>query len=76
MIWLALAKLFLAFAASAVAYAREKQLLDAGAAREIARNMEATNALLDKARAARDAAVADLDRRGGVPDDRDPNLRD
>lgn len=40
------------------------------------RTAEKSLEIVDKARAARDAAHADFDKRGGVPDDDDPNLRD
>lgn len=76
MTWLALLRLILSIADTVSNYVREKQLLDAGAASEIARNLAVSLALVDQARRARDAAGADFDKRNGVPDENDPNLRD
>lgn len=45
-------------------------------AKQAIKNAENSLALIDKARAARDAATGRFDKSGGVPDDKDPNLRD
>ncbi len=69
MTWLAFARVLIGIVANIVAWAKDKQLLEAGAALEIARNMEASSALLDKARRARDAAGSDFDAGVRNPDD-------
>lgn len=76
MTWFAVARVLVGILANIIAHMREKKLIDLGAAQEIAKQLEASNAILDKARRARDDATADFDKRGGVPDDKDPNLRD
>lgn len=72
----AITRFLLSIVATLAAYMKDRQLISAGEAQELARNLEASNAILDKARRARDAATADFDKRDGVPDDKDPNLRD
>lgn len=76
MTWLAVLRLLLGLADTVLGYVREKQLIEAGEAKAIAANLKASIDVMEKARKARDAAVADFDRRGGVPDEHDPNLRD
>jgi alpha-glucuronidase len=76
MTYIALLNLLLSLASSVAKYVSDKQLMEAGSAQEISRNLEASLNVMEKARKARDSAVADFDKRGGVPDDKDPNLRD
>lgn len=76
MSWIALLKGILGIASSLTAYINNKQLMDAGEAKAIARQLESSINVLDKAQKARRAAVADFDARDGVPDEQDPNLRD
>ena len=70
MTWLAILGAIFQFALAFVNFLRDRQTLEAGAAEAIAKNLSEANALIEKARAARDAADA-----GKLPDD-DPYLRD
>lgn len=74
MSWLALLKAVLGFARALTTYLDRKQLMDAGEAKAIARQLESSLNALDRARKARANAVADYDA-NGVRDE-DPNLRD
>lgn len=76
MTWLTIIQLVLKLADGLVRYAGDRQLLNAGEAKAIAENLSASRDVLDKALRARNTAGADFDKRGGVPDDKDPNLRD
>lgn len=76
MSWLALLKAILGFASALTGYLRDKQLMDAGEAKAIVKQLESSLDAVERARAARRNAVADFDKRNGVPDDNDPNLRD
>lgn len=69
MIWLALLNLFLTLANTLTNYVREQKLMDAGAANEIAKSLQANIALLDKVRRARADAGDKFD--SGVRDDAD-----
>lgn len=68
--------LILQVAKIVLGYLETKQLLDAGEAKEIARNLNASLEITSKGKRFRDAALDEFDKRGGVPDERDPNLRD
>ncbi len=72
--WLALLLASVKLIASFARWLGDKRLIEAGAAQALAAQLEATDALVSKAAAARGAAVADF-RAHGVRDD-DPNLRD
>lgn len=74
--WLSLLKAVLSFARILADYLRDKQLMDAGEAKAISAQLENSLHALERARVARKRAVADFDKRDGVPDDNDPNLRD
>ena len=76
MTWLAFLNFLLSLANAVAKYVGDKQLMDAGSAATIARNLNASLSILDRAKKARDRAVADFDKSGGMPDDKDPNLRD
>lgn len=74
--WLAMLRALLGLASSLTTYLQNKQLLEAGEAQAIAEGLKNAQAAITKARKARRDAVADFDKRDGVPDDNDPNLRD
>lgn len=74
--WLSLLKTLLGFAETLTEYLRNKQLLEAGEAQAIAEGLSNANVAIEKARKARRNAVNDFDKRDGVPNDDDPNLRD
>lgn len=74
MSWLGLLKVVLGFASALTGYLRDKQLMDAGEAKAIAAQLESSLDAVERARKARNNAVADFDA-NGVRDD-DPNLRD
>lgn len=74
--WLAFLKALLGFAGTLTEYLRNRELLEAGEAKAIAEGLSNANEAIEKARKARRNAVADFDKRDGVPDDEDPNLRD
>lgn len=74
--WLALLKVLLGLANSLTAYLNNKQLIDAGEAQAISEGLQNAQDAVQKAREARRTAVREFDKRDGVPDDEDPNLRD
>jgi len=74
--WLALLKGLLALSNSLTEYLRNKQLLEAGEAQAISEGLQNAQDAIQKAREARNTAVREFDKRDGVPDDEDPNLRD
>lgn len=76
MTWLALLRLLLSLAHTVMNVVQQRQLLAAGEANAIAKQIISTQATVDKAIKARDAALKRFDDTGGVPDDNDPNLRD
>ncbi len=71
-----LLKAVLRFASALTEYLRNRELLEAGEAKAIAEGLKNANEAIEKARRARRNAVRDFDKRDGVPDDNDPNLRD
>ena len=74
--WLAMLRALLGLASSLTAYLQNKQLIEAGEAQAIAEGLKNAQDAITKARKARRNAVTDFDKRDGVPDDNDPNLRD
>lgn len=74
--WLAILRALLGLANSLTSYLQEKQLIEAGEAQAIAEGLKNAQDAISKARKARRNALNDFDRRNGVPDDDDPNLRD
>lgn len=74
--WLALLKGLLSLSNSLTEYLRNKQLLEAGEAQAISEGLQNAQVAIKKAREARNNAVREFDKRDGVPDDEDPNLRD
>lgn len=74
--WVGLLRVMINLATSLASYVESKQLLDAGEARGILKGLTYAKNKLDKANRARDAAVNEFDKRDGLPDDDDPNLRD
>ena len=76
MSWVAILRALLSLSSSVAAYVQEKQLLEAGEAKAIAEGLRNAQIAINKARKARDAANTDFDKRDGVPDESDPNLRD
>jgi hypothetical protein len=74
--WLAMLRALLGLTSSLTTYLQNKQLLAAGEAHAIAEGLRNAQDAITEARKARRAAVSDFDRRHGVPDDNDPNLRD
>lgn len=71
-----LLKAVLGFAGALTEYLHNRELLEAGEAKAIAEGLKNANEAIEKARNARRNAVRDFDKRDGVPDDNDPNLRD
>jgi len=74
--WLALLKGLLALSNSLTEYLRNKQLIDAGEAQAISEGLQNAQDAVQKAREDRRPGVREFDKRDGVPDDEDPNLRD
>lgn len=74
--WLAILRALLGFASTLTEYLRNRELLEAGEAKAIAEGLSNANEAIERARRARRNAVRDFDKRDGVPDDEDPNLRD
>lgn len=74
--WLAILRSLLGLCFSLTEYMKNKQLLEAGEARAIAEGLRNANDIIIKVRKARSDAELDFDKRNGVPDDSDPNLRD
>lgn len=71
-----LLKAALSFASFLTEYLKNKQLIEAGEAKAIAKGLENANETIDKARRARRNAVRNFDRTNGMCDEDDPNLRD
>lgn len=76
MAWLSLIIALLKAVSALSEYAKQKQLIDAATADLLTKQMEAAGELVQKARDARRAAADKFDAAGGVPDPKDPNLRD
>lgn len=76
MTWLSVLLALLRVTSGVLDYMRQRQLIEAGQAKQIAENLNASMELIAKANKARADAGAAFDKRGGVPDDKDPNLRD
>jgi hypothetical protein len=76
MLWVSLLRTLLGIAASVATYVQQRQLMDAGRAEQINKALSHANENIKKANRARDAAERDFDKRDGVPDNDDPNLRD
>lgn len=76
MFWLVFMRKLVEFALSLTGYLDRKQLIDAGEAQAISEGLQSAQRAITKARRARLAAIDDFDKRNGVPDDDDPNLRD
>lgn len=74
--WLALLRALLGLANSLTAYLHDRQLIEAGEAQAIYEGLRNAQEAINKARRARTAAVREFDKRDGMPDDEDPNLRD
>lgn len=74
--WLALLRVILGLASSLTDYLRDKQLIEAGEAKAISEGLKNAQNAITKARKARYNANRAFDERDGVPDDKDPNLRD
>lgn len=76
MTWLAVIRLAFSLANTLLTYVQQRQLITAGEAKQLAKDLERSLALLDKIRKAGDDAASKFDNANGVPDDTDPNLRD
>lgn len=76
MLWVSFLRTLLSLAAAVATYVQQRQLIDAGRAEEINRALVHANENIKKANSARDAAEREFDKRDGVPDESDPNLRD
>lgn len=76
MTWLAVIRLVFSLANTLLTYVQQRQLITAGEAKQLAKDLERSLALLDKIRKAGDDAASKFDNANGVPDDTDPNLRD
>lgn len=71
MTWLSLVLAFVKLANLALGYASDRQLMDAGAAKAIAVNLQGTIDAIDKAMAARRAVQHDVQSIANDPDNRD-----
>lgn len=76
MTWLSIITVLLRLVNGIVSYMQQRQLIEAGKAEQIKDNVNATLSLVNKADAAAAAATDAFDKRGSLPDDKDPNLRD
>jgi len=74
--WLALLRALLGLSRSLATYLERKQLLDAGKALAVIEGLNNAEDAIKQARDARDTAVSKYDSVNGLPDDKDPNLRD
>lgn len=74
--WLAILKTLLSLANNLTQYLNDKQLLKAGEAQAIKQGLESGIVIIEKATKARRDALRDFDKRDGLPDETDPNLRD
>lgn len=74
--WLSIIFMVLKLASGLLDLARRRSEINELEADALERKLESSRDLVTKMRAARDAAVADFDKRGGVPDEKDPFLRD
>lgn len=76
MTWVSILKALLQIALVVFGYVRERKLLDAGEAQEVARSLDAALNALGVVDKARSDAIAKFRDAGSVPDPTDPNLRD
>ncbi len=76
MTWLAVLKALLQLSNMVLAYVQQSQLISAGEAKEIARNLDTSLNLLGVMDKARSDAVARFDADNGVHDKPDPYRRD
>lgn len=74
--WLATLRALLGLCASLTTYLHDRKLIAAGEAQAIARSLVDAQKLVAEARKARLQARRDFDSNDGVPNDKDPNLRD
>lgn len=74
--WLAILQFFLRISASIASYMQSRQLMEAGKAEQIVQNLKEAQNAIKKANKARTSAEHNFDKRDGVPDDKDPYLRD
>lgn len=74
--WLTLLQALLSVARVVADYLRDKQLIDAGEAKAIAEGLKGSLDAIERANKARSKAISRFDAANGVPDDKDPNLRD
>lgn len=74
--WLSILKALLGLASGLTTYLQQRQLIEAGQAQAINEGLKNAKEAIHKANAARADAVTDFDKRNGLPDDSDPNLRD
>lgn len=74
--WLQLLVATLQIAGYILGYLRDRQQIEAGKAQQIKENLDASKTILATVNKARSDAVGAHDKRGGVPDDKDPYLRD
>jgi hypothetical protein len=73
---LALLKAIVGLASVLANYMNNKKLMDAGEALAILEGLEHAKQTIRKATEARASALADFDKRDGLPNESDPNLRD
>lgn len=74
--WLQLLIATLQIAGGILGYLKDRQQIEAGKAEQIKENLDASKAILGTLNKARSDAVAKSDASGGVPDPKDPYLRD
>lgn len=76
MVWLSLLRAILGLATGLTGYLRDKRLIEAGEAKLINRQLNGALDAIRRSNEARSRAASEFDRTDGVPDDKDPNLRD
>lgn len=76
MTWLGFLTLVLQLANGIVGMMERRSLMKAGEAEGLRKSLEASLAQVKRAKDAKDSAIGKFDKSGGVPDDKDPNLRD
>lgn len=74
--WVTLLQALLSVARVVAEYLRDKQLMDAGEAKAIVAQLKGSLDAIERANKARANAVNTFDKSNGVPNDKDPNLRD
>lgn len=74
--WVALLKGLLSLANGLTQYCANKQLIEAGEAKAIAKGLEEANDAVFKAQRARNSALRSFDASNGSVCEDDPNLRD